>query len=347
MTKEDEISNSAHSPRPLASFAVFGYNQESYIEASVQAALSQDYSPLEIILSDDCSSDGTFEKMKECASRYSGSHSILVNRTSKNIGTIDHLISVARMASGKYLIVSAGDDVSLPQRTSELVEIMERHQARAAYSACKFIDGSGVVIQDYHFPEPLPAIQEIFSESATPKRYAGYVRNIPGYSAAYSRDFFAELPYTENGALNEDALSTFLLNFSGEEIAISKSALVLYRKHSGASSWLVNESWRDFYQREKKIVAFSQTRIKFYEYLRDTVKIEKKIPTETRILKSLERQYNKARVVCRSAEVGFWGRLKSLFRPMDAESRVYVVSRIFGIRAFACFRYLLSVLKFW
>ena len=56
--------------RPLVTFALFAYNQEKYIREAVEGAFSQTYEPLEIILSDDCSSGGTFEIMQEIAAEY-------------------------------------------------------------------------------------------------------------------------------------------------------------------------------------------------------------------------------------------------------------------------------------
>lgn len=56
--------------RPLVTFALFAYNQEKYIREAVDGAFSQTYEPLEIILSDDCSSDRTFEIMQEMAAAY-------------------------------------------------------------------------------------------------------------------------------------------------------------------------------------------------------------------------------------------------------------------------------------
>lgn len=59
--------------RPLVTFALFACNQEKYIREAVEGAFSQSYEPLEIILSDDCSSDRTFE-MREMAAEYKGAH---------------------------------------------------------------------------------------------------------------------------------------------------------------------------------------------------------------------------------------------------------------------------------
>ena len=53
--------------RPLVSFVVLCYNQESFIREAFNSALLQTYSPLEIIVSDDCSTDGTFDVVQQMA----------------------------------------------------------------------------------------------------------------------------------------------------------------------------------------------------------------------------------------------------------------------------------------
>ena len=52
------------SERPLVTFALFAYNQEKYIREAVEGAFSQTYQRMEIILSDDCSTDSTFDILK-------------------------------------------------------------------------------------------------------------------------------------------------------------------------------------------------------------------------------------------------------------------------------------------
>jgi glycosyltransferase involved in cell wall biosynthesis len=67
----EQTSDNAND-RPLVTFALFTYNRERYIREAVEGAFSQTYSPLEIILSDDCSSDSTFEIIREMAGAYVG-----------------------------------------------------------------------------------------------------------------------------------------------------------------------------------------------------------------------------------------------------------------------------------
>ncbi len=107
--------------RPLVTFALFAYNQEKYIREAVEAAFSQTYSPLEIILSDDCSNDRTFEIMEEMARQYCGSHLVKVRRNTVNVGTALHVQYAFDQSSGQLFVVAAGDDISISDRVKKLV----------------------------------------------------------------------------------------------------------------------------------------------------------------------------------------------------------------------------------
>jgi glycosyltransferase involved in cell wall biosynthesis len=100
--------------RPLVTFALFAYNQEKYIREAVEGAFSQTYSPLEIILSDDCSSDATFEIMQELARAYEGLHKVFLYKTSNNLGILEHFFARMSVANGQIFVCAAGDDISCP-----------------------------------------------------------------------------------------------------------------------------------------------------------------------------------------------------------------------------------------
>lgn len=102
--------------RPLMTFAILAYNQEQYVREAIEAAFGQAYEPLQIILSDDCSPDRTFEIMQEMAAAYMGPHRVCLNRNPTNRHIGGHVNSVMQLAEGWLLVVAAGDDVSLPQR---------------------------------------------------------------------------------------------------------------------------------------------------------------------------------------------------------------------------------------
>ncbi len=119
--------------RPLATFTVFAYNQEAYVAEAVRGALAQTYRPLQVILSDDASTDRTFEVMVEEAQACPADIQLVLNRNESNAGIANHINKVIGMCDGEYVVLSAGDDVSLPQRTA--VSITGATSARIACSA--------------------------------------------------------------------------------------------------------------------------------------------------------------------------------------------------------------------
>ena len=78
LAEEENFAGPPLKERPLVTFALFAYNQEKYIHEAVEGALAQTYEPLEIILSDDSSTDRTFEVMSELAKKYNGKNKVIV-----------------------------------------------------------------------------------------------------------------------------------------------------------------------------------------------------------------------------------------------------------------------------
>ncbi len=106
----------------LVTFLVCAYNQERVVHEAIEGAFSQTYSPLEIIISDDCSTDNTFEIAQKMAASYCGPHSIVLNRNESNLGIAQHVNHVFELAQGEFIICSAGDDISFPERTQRQVD---------------------------------------------------------------------------------------------------------------------------------------------------------------------------------------------------------------------------------
>lgn len=113
--------------RPLVTFALFAYNQEKYIREAVEGAFAQTYQPLEIILSDDCSTDRTFEIMREMVAAYRGPHIVRLRKSDQNLGVASHFSAVLEVCNSDYVVLAAGDDISLPHRATLDIKILERH----------------------------------------------------------------------------------------------------------------------------------------------------------------------------------------------------------------------------
>lgn len=133
------------SERPLVTFLLVAYRQEDYIRTACEAALAQTYSPLEIIFSDDCSPDATFDIMQQVVAAYDGPHQVRLSQNEKNIGLIAHVNKGQEMAAGDLVVVAAGDDISLPERTERLVAawLENRGKAFSFHSDVMRIDMAG------------------------------------------------------------------------------------------------------------------------------------------------------------------------------------------------------------
>lgn len=130
---------------PLITFALFSYNQESYIRQAMMAALDQTHQPLEIIVSDDCSSDNTYDVICDLAKKYNGPHKLIITRNESNLGIGSHINKICRMARGELIVASAGDDVSASNRTSEIANAW-MGSGRKHFSICSdavIIDSNG------------------------------------------------------------------------------------------------------------------------------------------------------------------------------------------------------------
>ncbi|MFQ3225211.1 MAG: glycosyltransferase involved in cell wall biosynthesis [Lentimonas sp.] len=116
------------SVKPLVSYCLFTYKQERYIGESVDAALAQTYSPLEIIISDDCSSDRTYAIIEEKVNGYEGPHRIVINRNEKNLGIGGHISFIASLAKGDFIVTVGGDDISNPKHVELAVAAMQAYE---------------------------------------------------------------------------------------------------------------------------------------------------------------------------------------------------------------------------
>lgn len=136
--------------QPLMTFVLFAYNQEKVISEAVRSALGQKYHPLEIILSDDCSSDGTFGVMRQMAAAYHGPHRVLLNRNESNLGLVKHVNRVMDLASGELIVAAAGDDVSMPERCTRTYELWIKENRKAYYLSFGFYllrNGGGLSVR--------------------------------------------------------------------------------------------------------------------------------------------------------------------------------------------------------
>ena len=102
---------------PKLSYVLLSNNREKYVRAAVESALAQDYEgELEYIFSDDCSTDSTFEIIKECVAAYKGNRRIVVTQSPSNLKTAGNFNHAVSFAQGDWIIRADDDDISAIDR---------------------------------------------------------------------------------------------------------------------------------------------------------------------------------------------------------------------------------------
>jgi glycosyltransferase involved in cell wall biosynthesis len=80
---------------------------------------------LEIIISDDCSTDQTYAIIEEKVRTYRGPHRVIINRNEKNLGIGGHISFVAGLSTGDFIVTVGGDDISSPEHVKMAVDAMQ------------------------------------------------------------------------------------------------------------------------------------------------------------------------------------------------------------------------------
>lgn len=218
----------------LVSLVVMAWRQEALLPGVIAAAFVQTYQPLEIILSDDASPDGSFAVMQAMAAAYRGPHQIRLNRNDPNLGLIGHVNRVFDLAQGVLIVYNAGDDLSEPDRVARLYaaftgESPASDRPGLVHSDVTDIDAAG---------DPLPEQRTRNRNAALDGKSLADValtkNNCIGASCAWNPDLHRVFgPITETEVF-EDRVLYFRARLLGG-VAFVGERLVRYRRGSGLS----------------------------------------------------------------------------------------------------------------
>jgi glycosyltransferase involved in cell wall biosynthesis len=126
---------------PLVSVGVPVYNGEKYLAGALDSLCAQDYSELEIIISDNASTDETADICAEYAKR---DGRIQYFRNVDNLGAVPNFNRLVGLARGDFFLWAAHDDRWLPGFISACVgRLLDKPDAVACYTRYQPIGSSG------------------------------------------------------------------------------------------------------------------------------------------------------------------------------------------------------------
>lgn len=130
--------------RPLISVVVASYNHQAYVRSCLQSVLDQDFQDIEIIVTDDGSSDQTVAQIQTL--KDSRIHLKVLQR---NHGACIALNDAILRSSGSFIAVLNSDDYFLPGKLSQQLTYLQTHpEIGAVFGLPAFINEQGEVFDD-------------------------------------------------------------------------------------------------------------------------------------------------------------------------------------------------------
>ena len=158
----------ANTERPLVSVVIPCYNQAEYLGEAIRSVLSQSYTPVEIIVVNDGSTDDT----ALVASSFS--EVTLINQENRGLSAARN--SGIRGSHGSMLVFLDADDRLLPEALSAGVACLAEHPDCAfAYGQYQFINADGEFLRVF---ERKPAGQDTYLDFLRTNRIGTCDRHI-------------------------------------------------------------------------------------------------------------------------------------------------------------------------
>lgn len=233
--------------KPKISFCVLFYNQEKFVEETLDSMFNQDYENYEIIIRDDCSSDNSADVVKKYLLSKNSSITVKVDYGTENLGIVKSLNRVLELSEGEYIALQGGDDISLPERLSESINLILGNNAQLIGADAKVVNENKQIIYDsfYINSGEKPDIQykeEIENGIKVKVADGAYLKNVNvkyvardclgGFGILFDRRILNHYRGIFPESIQyEDRLLTFLAAMGSGCIQYNKQ-LVLYRRTS-------------------------------------------------------------------------------------------------------------------
>lgn len=210
----------------LVSVVICAYNHEKFVAEAIESVFRQDYRPLQLIVSDDGSRDGTRAAIE--AKLVEAPEDIMVARchVQQNTGLAQALNRAGALIAGRIAVMLAGDDIAETNRVRRTMEAFVEHPgATMIWSAHSSIDESG---------RPLPIDEPLGDEEvyALEDYYRGARPGILGATCAYVREAFSEFGPMDPKVRQEDLVLPCRCLGLGIGVRLP-DRLVRYRVHGG------------------------------------------------------------------------------------------------------------------
>ena len=229
--------------QPLVSIIVVTYNSSQYVLDTLESVKKQTCQNIELIITDDCSTDSTLEICSNWVEK--NKHNFIRTKIityQRNTGIPSNCNRGVKKSCGEWIKFIAGDDMLLKTCIKDNLEYVKRNpDARFVVSQLIEINDDGVFIDNKEEKERKDNMLRYFFHFKTAqgqlKAYARWPVFLNAPSFFYNKQLLIEIDYfDEEYRIFEDMPLIYRVNSNGTVIHFMKKPTVKYRIHEKAVS---------------------------------------------------------------------------------------------------------------
>lgn len=204
----------------LVSVIIPVYNADERIEKACDSVLNQSYSNIEVIIIDDCSSDNSFNIIKNMSKK---DKRIKAYKNEINLGVSQTRNLGIEMAKGKFIAFLDSDDIWKKDKLEKQISHINETKADICYTGYEIIDKDERHVTIYTVPNNID--------------YAGLLKeNVICCSSIVIKSELLKINHFEHEFFHEDFVLWLKLLKKGYKAVGIQEALVIYRKGGRSSN---------------------------------------------------------------------------------------------------------------
>ncbi len=213
---------------PLVSIIVIVYNSSNYILETLESIRSQSYKNIELIISDDCSTDNTLDVCKKWISDNPNFHTKICT-TEKNTGISGNINRGVKIATGEWIKLLSGDDLLFEDSIERFLSFVFSNGVEVCVSRMHFFgDLKNVEFKRKHYDE----FYDVFSELSVKQKFKLLLKEctLPMPGLFISKKLFESIGYINEDYPFAEEWPTFLTILKKEiDIPYFNEELIKYR----------------------------------------------------------------------------------------------------------------------
>jgi len=215
--------------KPLVSIPLAAFNGASYISQQISSILCQSVANFELIIIDDCSTDGTCEIVKN----YLSDPRITLSVNTTNLGYKRNFEKAIKKCKGEFIALADQDDIWHPDKLAILLDNIASNDL--IHSDAELIDGDNNIIDS--------SFSRYSSKSLdTSPRNILLNGSVTGCTCMFRADILKVVLPFPTGDFVHDRWVSLVASFGGGIIYLD-SPLIQYRQHTCNVSGASSSSW--------------------------------------------------------------------------------------------------------